>query len=810
MFKNYIKIAWRNLKKQPFFTFLNIVGLAFGIAGCLLISLYLYDELHFDTMFKDADRIHRVHVDIKFGGEENKLAVVTAPMASTLQQDFAQVEMATRFRTWGSILLRETNTEVNVKELHSTYADSTFFDMFGIELLVGDVKNALKDPNSLVLTKTAVEKHFKINEALGKTLVLNNKDVYTITGVINDLPENSFLRNHTTFMSMASLPNSKEINWVSNNFATFIKLKPATNIEDFNTSLASVVNNYVIPAIQVYFPGITKDDFHASENYMKFSTMSLKDIHLHSNRVAEISPNGTIQNIYILSFIALFLIVLASVNFMNLSTAQSLKRSKEVGIRKTLGSDKLSIIKQFLTESGVISFISLILALIIVLVGLPFFNELTDKNMSFPYSNPLFWITLIIFTLILALFSGSYPAFFMSNFSLVKTLKGENKNNKGGLGVRNLLVVFQFSISILLIISTLVVFQQLKFIQNKDLGFMKDQVLIVDDVYTIGNKRQAFKEQIQQLSVVNNATLSSYFPTPSNRSDNTFNKDRTTDQENAVSMQNWRVDHDYISTIGLEIIAGRNFDKQFKTDSTSTIINESALAILGMPAHEILGTKLSRIGANHQREYLTVIGVVKNFHFESLREDIGALSLVLGNQSNALAIKLDTTDYISSVTKIKSIWDKIAPGQPFNYYFMDASFNESYKAEQQLGSVFMIFTSISILIACLGLFGLAAFNAEKRTKEIGVRKVLGASIRQISYKLSIDFLKLVGIAIVIAVPLGWYVMNRWLEDFSYRIEISWTVLAFASFLAIIISIVTVSYQSIKAAVVNPIKSLRTE
>lgn len=810
MFKNHLKIAWRSLKRQPFFTFLNTFGLAIGMAGGLLISLYIYDELSFDKMFKDVDRIHRVNVDIKFGGDINTAAEVSAPMGIAIKDDFEQVELTTRFRNNGSMLVKKSESNLTIKELNTTFVDDTFFEMFGLELVSGDEKTALKEPNTLILTKSAAERHFGSEDVVGQSLELNNKDIYTVTGIIDDLPKNSFMRDHSVFMSMAGLEDASANQWGSHNYATFIKTIPNANIADFQAPLQSMFETYMIPWVQQFMPGITVENFHASGNYMNYSTIALTDIHLHSSRSAEFSPNSDIQNVYILSFIALFLIILASVNFMNLSTAHSLKRAKEVGIRKTLGSNKAGLIRQFLTESGMIAFVSLLLAILVAAIAMPFFNGLSGKELSIPFTNPIFWLMLVSATILLGLLSGSYPAFFMSRFIPVKVLKGGGQSSIGGGNIRNSLVVFQFAISVFLVISTLVVFQQLQFIQGKDLGYTKDRILIVEDVNAAGSKIQSLKNEVQQLSAVQDVTLSSFFPTPSARGDNSFLEEGTTDLEKAIQMQQWGVDYDYISTLDFEIIAGRNFDKSRIADSLATIINESALIVMGIAPEEALGKRLAYDFTEESTTYYTVIGVVKNFHFESLRENISALSLIVGDYSSSMAIKLNAGDFTNAIAQVEATWNKVAPGQPFSYYFMDEAFDNTYQAEQRLGSIFIIFTVLSIFIACLGLFGLAAFNAQKRTKEIGVRKVLGASVSQISYRLTMDFLKLVGIAILISLPIGWFAMNKWLEDFSYRIEISWLVLALAGFLAIAIAILTVSYQSIKAAIVNPVKSLRTE
>ena len=822
MYRNYFKIALRNFTKQPFFTFLNTFGLAIGMAGGILIALFIYDELNYDTMFPDVDRVYRLNIDNQTNGEYSEYATSPSPMAAVLLADCPQVEKLTRFKLVERALIRRPDAVLNVKEDDVTGADTLLFEMFGLKLLQGDTKTALKEPNTLVLTASAARKHFGEENALGQSLLLNDEDLYIVTGVVEDMPKNSFLRNHNIFLSLPSFEDAESIAWNTWSFPTFVKLKPHTKLEDFQAFLDTVKDRYLIPWAMTFVPGLTVESAREAEktsgNFMRFNTTALTDIHLYSSdRRGEFSPNSDIENVYIMSFIGLFLIVLACVNFMNLSTAHSLKRAKEVGIRKTLGSNRLGLIRQFLTESAMISLLSLALAVFIALIALPFFNALAGKSLVIPYQQLAFWILLALAGLVLGLLSGGYPAFFMSRFIPSKVLKGRS-GSAGGGSVRNALVVFQFAISVFLIVSTLVVYQQVNYIRNKDLGFQKEQVLVIDNLRAVGNQSQAFKDGVKQLSQVTNVSLSSYLPTPSKRGSVTYFIEGAMDNEsfnseNALIIEQWDIDQDYLPTLDLEIVAGRNFDQRYGTDSTGLLLNETTVAMLGTTPEKAIGMRLTtdfHRPDKENMEYLTVIGVVKNFHYETLRNKIDALSFILKGDADKMLVRLGNENFTKSISNIEQQWSKLAPGQPFSYYFMDESFNDTYKAELRLGSIFITFTFLSLFIACLGLFGLAAFNAEKRTKEIGIKKVLGASANLITYQLSLDFLKLVAIAIIVSLPISWYVMNKWLEGFSYRMEMSWWIFVAAALLAIFISILTVSYQSIKAAIVNPVNSLRSE
>ncbi|MFY0591816.1 MAG: ABC transporter permease [Roseivirga sp.] len=818
MFKNYLKVSWRNLIRQPFFTTLNTFGLAVGMAGGLLISLFIYDELSYDKMFADSERIYRLNIDNKIAGEANKYAAVSGPLAEVMKRDYPHVESITRFKNTGSKLIRHIDADQNVKEDKVVAADPDFFEMFGLDLMIGDKNSAFNEANSLVLTRTAAEKHFGLNEALGQQMLLDNDEVYLVTGIIEDFPKNSFLNNYQVLLSISSFDDYDSPAWNNWNFPTFVKLKPGANAADLQEYLGTVKDRYLIPWAMKTFPGLTEQSVKAQEesgNYMIFDAIAFTDIHLKSpNLSGEFNLNGDIQNVYILSFIGLFLILLACVNFMNLSTARSLKRAKEVGIRKTLGSHRSAVIGQFLTEASLVTCLSLVLAIALAYLVMPYFNALSGKEMTIPFNAPNFWLLLLGITLVLAIFSGSYPAFLMSKFSPLKGLKGGDQSI-GGARIRSILVIVQFAVSVFLIASTLIVFRQISFIQGKDLGFQKDQILVLNDVSAVGDQVQAFKQEVNRIFQVERTSLSSYLPTPSDRSGVTyFPEGEVFQAKSAIIIDQWHVDFDYVPTLNLELIAGRNFQKSLTTDSLTVILNESAMKMLGKSPESVLGMRITddfRNPDEGEMAFYTVIGVVKNFHFETLRNNIDALSLIIGKRdANRMMVKLNASDFSETITKIDHLWSEMAPGQPFDFYFMDDSFNETYKAEQRLGRIFITFTMLSIFIACLGLFGLAAFNAERRAKEIGIRKVLGASVAQITLRLSTDFLKLVAVGIIISLPLAWVAMNQWLLDFSYRIEIGWVVFATSALVAVVISILTVSHQSIKAALSNPVKSLRSE
>jgi putative ABC transport system permease protein len=809
MFQNYLKIAWRNLRNHKFYSFLNIFGLSLGLASCLLITLYVIDELSFDRSFADADRIYRVNSDIRFGGADMKLAVAPDPLAYTLLKDYPQLESVARLRDDGSYLARRKGSTENLKEEVVSYADSTFFDVFSIPIVAGDIKRVLREPMTMVISERGAKKFFGKENPIGKVLVLDNNLNYTVTGVMENIPEHSHLSRLNMLLSMISYPESRENNWGSHNFHTYLKLREGVQAAQFEKNFDTILQKYTSTWLKQVM-GATLEEMRKSGSSIKYTLMPLADIHLHSDRKAEISANGNIQYVYIFAIVAIFLLGIACVNFMNLATARSSNRAKEVGVRKALGSKQSHLMGQFLTEAVMLSLCALLLAMLLAYAALPLFNDLANKQIAFPLRSILFWVITLVTAVVVGILAGSYPAFFLSAFKPLKVLRGAvGQDGKGG-HLRNALVVFQFVVSVMLIIGTGVIYNQLNYIQTKKLGYTKEQVLIIKDAYALDTKARTFKQEVGKLPNVQSSTLTSFLPTASARTDNTFFPQGEMQQEKGISMQKWAVDYDYVKTLNLSIKSGRGFQENFPSDSSGIIINEAAAKILGYA--DPVGKRIYDLvmdSTNSKRTY-TILGVVKDFHYESLRKNIGALSLVLRPSSGLVAIRLKAANYSQTVAQVEALWKQMAPGQPFNYRFMDEDFDSEYRSEQRVGQIFITFAVISIIIGCLGLFGLSAYTAERRTKEIGVRKVLGASVSNIIALLSKDFLKLVLLSIVIGSPIAWFAMNSWLKDFAYHIEISWWMFAAAGLLAIIIALLTVSFQSIKAALMNPVRSLKSE
>jgi putative ABC transport system permease protein len=806
MLKNYFKIAFRNLWRSKGFSAINIIGLAVGLAVCLLITLYVTDELSYDRYNEKADRIFRVDSDIRFGGTDLKLAVCSDPMGATLKKDYPQVEEYARiYASSGSKLIKKGNEFINEDDV--AHADSTLFHVFTLPAVSGNTKTALNEPNTVVITETTARKYFSTTDAVGKIIEADNTP-YKVTAVIKDIPVNSHFRFDFIF-SMDNV-DYQFGNYLSHNFQTYILLRPGVDYKTFQKNFTQVIDKYVLPQAKQFMNISTMDDFKKTGNRLDYSLIPVKDIHLHSDRMAELGVNSNIQYVYIFSAVALFVLLIACVNFMNLSTARSAGRAKEVGIRKVLGTERSTLIRQFLVESTLTATLSLVLALAITWSVLAYFNDLAGKSISIEsLLNSRILLFIILLPIIVGLLAGSYPAFFLSNFKPITVLKGKGSSGLKKSNLRNGLVTFQFFTSIVLIVGTIIIYRQLDYIRNKNLGFKKDQVLIINGTNALNNNTTAFKNEVLNLPGVTSGTLSSYLPvSSSSRNDNTFSTESVMTTTNGFNMQVWTIDHDYLRTLGMETVKGRDFSKAFGTDSSGLIINESAARIMGND--NPVGKKIYQPDGNGAITTYTIIGVVRNFHFASLRENIGPLCFRLGNSTGLSSFKVSTNNIQQLVKQVENKWKAMAPGMPFSYRFLDESFNNMYRAEQRVGNISLSFAALAICIACLGLFGLAAYAAEQRTKEIGIRKVLGASVSNIIGMLSKDFLKLVVLAALIAFPVAWWAMHTWLQDFAYRVNISWWVFVVAGAAAILIAIVTVSFQAMKAALANPVKSLKTE
>jgi putative ABC transport system permease protein len=811
MFKNYIKIAWRNLVKQKAFSILNITGLAIGLSCFLLIAVYVLDEISYDRFHEKAERIYRVNADIIFGGEEQRFPFTSDMMGATLKNDYPEVEEFARiYNSNGSKLVKKDNFFITEERV--AHADSTLFNVFTLPALKGDTKTALNEPNTVVITESTAKKYFGTTDVIGKTIETNEKSstLYNITAVLKDIPKNSHF-NFDFFFSMDNVNYSWGA-YLSHNFHTYLLLKPGTQVNSFERKLDEYTVNYVLPQAKTVLNIESMDDFKKAGNKLQYSLIPITDIHLKSDRQFEITQGGNLQYVYIFSAVALFILLIACINFMNLTTARSANRAKEVGIRKVLGTNKKKLILQFLSESTLMAVISMMLALVIAYLVLPLFNDVSAKQMTI---QSLFtpWIlpVLILLPFIVGLLAGSYPAFYLSAFQPIQVLKGKLSKGARGGGLRNVLVVFQFATSIVLIIGTIVIYRQLNYIQTKNVGFNKDQVLIVDGAYTLSNNTEAFKNEMLNTPGVVTASYSSYLPVSnSSRSDNTFSTESVMTSENGFGMQVWSVDDQYIPTMGMEIKTGRNFSKEFPTDSNAILINETTARMIG--EGDVIGRKLYTTDNFQTGEMIsfTVIGVIKNFHFETLKQNIGPLCMRLKKNTGMVSFKISGNQTAAIINKAESVWKSMVPAMPFKYRFLDESFEEMYRAEQRIGKISIIFSVIAIFIGCLGLFGLAAFIAEQRTKEIGIRKVLGASVNGIVHLLSKDFLKLVLIAFVIAAPFAWWAMHKWLEDFAFRIDISWWIFLLAGLIAGSIALFTVSFQAIRAALANPVNNLRTE
>jgi putative ABC transport system permease protein len=800
MLKNYLKIAFRNISRHKGYTFLNVAGLAIGIAACLLIALYVRNELSYDTYHTAADRLYRVAIDIQTKTGNRVFAQTSAPLAAALQRDFPQVEKATRLSKQSNQLVTY-GPEKNFYENNFYLADPSIFEVFSLPLLKGNAQTALNLPGTLVITAELAKKYFGNAEPLGKILKVNNEP-FEVTGVLQSLPYNSHLKMDL-ITSLATWEKQdwykKDVadNWHSTMFYTYIKAKEQVNIPVFEKQVVNAADKYVREQIKDWGFG-----YH-------YFLQPVKAIHLHSQLKDEAQVPGNAINVYILMVVAVLIILIASLNYINLTTAQSANRAKEVGVRKVIGATKRPLMIQFLCESLLLTFMALLLALVIVFVIRPLFETLSGQTYNFSLIlTPQFVFILLALTTLLGIAAAIYPALVLASFRPVAVLKGSLPFGAKGAGLRQVLVVCQFTISLVLLVGTIMVYRQLNFMKDQSLGFNKEQMLILPVRGTsIAENYEQIKSEFQRHPAVVSATTSASVPGQEVQNFSISLKGEADDKGQA--MYYLFTDFDFLKTYGIKIIAGRDFDKTIQTDKESAfLINEKAIKAFGWTTpEEAIGKKLAA-GFGGEGE---IIGVYKDFHYRSLQAPIEPLVLaIVPWRLNTISLRLNTKDLPATMAFVQQKWQELFPQNPYEYAFLDEEFNKQYLADEKTGRTFLVFTGIAIFISCLGLFGLATFVAQQRTKEIGVRKVLGASVTNIVGLVSKDFVKLVVISFVIATPLSYALISKWLENFATRIAIGWTTFALAGLALLAIALLTVSYQSIKAALANPVKSLRNE
>ena len=800
MYRNYLKIAFRNLLKHKVFSFINIAGVAIGLACFLLLALYVKDELSYDRFNTNADRIYRLSRTFlsKDGTVSLRLGHTAPPFGPLIKQEFPEVEQSVRLLETGG-LVRYGDNVFNEEDMFA--AEPSLFKVFSFDVSNGNPEKALENPFSIMFSRPMAEKYFGKENPVGKTIRIDNQFDYTVTGVFEPLPAQSHF--HPNFLLSFSTLNDPRVygaeglqsNWGNNSFSTFLLLP----------------ENYDPQKLIKAFPAFqNRNEGPNASTYSVLDLMKLTDIHLHSHLDSEIEANGDIQYVYLFSAIAIFILIIACINYMNLATAKSAMRAKEVGMRKVIGAVRSQLINQFLSESILLVLIALLLAVLMVVLCLPALNNFTQKQLSFSaLSDPVFIAILISITLFTGVISGSYPAFFMTSFQPISVLKGRIASALKNGKLRQSLVVTQFAIAIVLIISTVVVYNQMRYIKNYKLGYSKDQILVLNMPGDSDTNFESIRQRFKEISSIKEVGRSSRIPSVRLLDSwSAYVMRGDTMAPTDITIKSLSVDEDFIPVYQIEMAAGRNFSREYATDKTSGfILNETAVKQLGWKnAADAIG---NRFGYGDMRGQ--IIGVTKDYHFESLHQKVAPIAMF--NQPGRLgrvSVHISGGDIKKAVSHIESVWNSKFPNIPFQYEFLDQRFGRLYATEQTQQMLFGIFAGIAIFISCLGLLGLSMFMAELRTKEIGVRKVLGASVGSIVTLLTQDFLKLVLLAIVIASPIAWYGMHNWLQDFAYHTEINWWVFALAGILSAGIALLTVSFQSVKAALMNPVKSLKSE
>jgi putative ABC transport system permease protein len=815
MLKNYLKVAFRSLIKQRIYSIINITGLSVGIASALLIALYVQYEFSYDKFMPNSGNIYKMALERKYPNHSTYYAIVPHSYSEVIASDIPEIKQVTRLTPPNNNVLVTYNDSTTEKKTFEenfvASADSNFFKVFQLPFVKGSADKALVNPNDLVITESTARRYFGNAEPLGKTLDVGGNNPLVVTGVIKDLPANSHFR-FDFVGNITAIQFYRRENYTGFSAHLYLELNPGSDPNTVESKIPKIVDTYAAAQIE---RNLHKSwaDYKKEGNGYRYFLQPLPSIHLDPTNIeAKMEPGGSLSFMYFLISIAVLLVVIACINFMNLATARSAERAREVGVRKTMGSQKGQLVSQFLAESTLLSVIATILALIIIQLVLPFFNDLTEKNLQFNIGFPLA-AGLAALAILIGFLAGSYPAFVLSAFNPVLVMKGNFHGSKSGNWLRNGLVIFQFSISIILIVGTLVVRQQMQYLQNKSLGFDKEQMLVIERVFALDRgKAKTFVDEVRKLPEVVAAGGSGALP---GRQGDFFGiQFQPEGSSEILTTKSMVVADDVAETLGLELVEGSWFSAE-RNDSLTIILNESAVKTMGL--QNPIGLKLSNVQQRREGNVTvsyTIIGVVRDFHFQSLRDQITPLVLInvetFGGGFGLVMARIKAGQNEEAIAAIEQKWKEIAPDQPFKYLFLDENFNANYKSERQAGKLFAVFASLAILVACVGLFGLSAYTAHLRTKEIGIRKVMGASVASTVMLLARDFTRMVLIAFVIAIPASWFLMSQWLNGFAYKISLSVGVFILAGAITILIAWLTVSFQTIKAAMLNPVRSLRSE
>jgi len=807
MLSNLIKFSFRSLKKQKSFVFINVIGLSIGLVCSMIIALFILFELSYDQYNEHKNRTYRVILNGKLGGQEVKVTSTASIIAPTMLNEFPEVESFLRMNNWGETIIKYEDKFFS--ENAFLEADSTFFSFFSIPLLRGDPTTVLNEPHYVVLSQSMAKKVFGEEDPMNKLLQIGNDDEhYKVTGIMEDIPENTHFRA-SALGSFMTNQRSREDEWLSNSFETYVMLKPNSSPESANDRFAPMIEKYIGPVITQFF-GITIDEFFESGNKYRMYLQPLVDIHLDPSIEQSLMSSNDPKYLWIFGSIAILIIIIAAVNFMNLSTAQAVKRAKEIGIKKVCGSSQSKLVMQFLNETFILSFLALALAIVITELTLPYFNSLLDMNLQVGYFENWYTIPLLLFlSVLIGFLAGTYPAFYLSSFNPNKVLKGNLRSGRENGRLRSILVVLQFTISIMLIVGTIIMFRQLNFMQDKELGFDKEEIFVISSASTLGDKVHSFKDELLNIKGVISVSASTAVPARNNNNNGYVVKGR--DEDSFLLHTNW-ADHDFLKTYGMSLEAGRNFNETGSGPEEGCIINQ--VAVKNYMFEDPFEVRFLVDAENpEEMSYMPVIGVVQDFHHESMHSPISPYIIRFkGDDMNWGYVSIRLAQGISTevIEEIEGVWESFTAGVPIQSFFMDKAFERMYREEKQNSQLSVLFAIIGIIIACLGLYGLTSFAIAQRTKEIGIRKTFGATITNIWFIFAREIIILVLISSVIAIPLIWWVADSWLQNYYYRINLEVFDFFYGFLIAIVIALATISYRTIKTAKANPTESLRYE